>query len=210
MSLIEKNTIHCIDCMDGLREMPDNYIDLAIVDPPYGIGEDGGKFRDRTGGGYRVHPKKSWDNYRPEAVYFSELLRVSRNSIVWGAIYFTDVLPVSRGWVYWDKKMGGDFGDGDMAWTSFNCVVRSFSFCNKYHGQIHPTQKPADLYKWLLQNYAKEGDLILDTHMGSGSSYIACLDMGFDYIGYEIDADYFTAIEKRVYDFTRQTNFFEV
>jgi site-specific DNA-methyltransferase (adenine-specific) len=195
--------------MDGLREMPDNYIDLAIVDPPYGIGapsmnmgaeRNTTTFYDRT---------KKWDTTPPDADYFDEMLRVSSRSIVWGGNYFA--LPASRGFVVWDKKIGdNDFAMCEYAWLSWPTSPKIFAMCGTHLTQgkrIHPTQKPVELYKYLLSKYAKEGDLILDTHMGSGSSYIACLDMGFDYIGYEIDQDYFTAIEQRVYDFTRQTTF---
>lgn len=192
------------DCMIGMARYPDKYFDLAIVDPPYGIGEDGGKFRDRKGGGNRVLPKKSWDNERPPIEYFHELQRVSQNQIVWGGNYFADRLPASRCWLYWQKLMGGDFSDGELAWTSFDKVVKEFMYCNKYHGKVHPTQKPVALYKWLLKNYGKQGDKILDTHVGSASSLIACHDMGFDAVGFELDKDYFDKSTQRLQDFMRQ------
>ncbi len=196
------------DCMDYMKDMPDNAFDLAIVDPPYGIGEDGGRFRDRKGGGHRVLPKKNWDNERPGKSYFSELIRVSRNQIVWGGNYFADLLPASRGWIYWDKLMGGDFSDGELAWTSFDMVLRKFTFCNKYHGKIHPTEKPIALYKWLLKNYAKPGDKILDTHVGSASSLIACHQMGFEYLGFEIDEEYYNKAKKRLDEVKAQQTIF--
>lgn len=187
-----------IDCMEALREAPDNHWDLAICDPPYGIGEDGGRFRDRKGGGHRVLQKKSWDNQPPSEVYFKELFRVSANQIIFGANHFISKFALdSSGWIYWDKMMGGDFSDGELAWSSFDRPLRSFSYCNKYHGKTHPTQKPVALYKWLLTNYAKPGDRILDTHLGSGSSRIAAYDLGFDFTGYELDADYYNAQEER-------------
>ena len=208
-NLTERNTIHCIDCMEGMAQMPDNYIDLAIVDPPYGIGMpviEAGKWKRE------IHNKeKRWDDMPPSKEYFIELRRISTNRIIWGANYFIEYLESTPCVVWWDKNNGNNFmADGELAWLSFNSGARRFvySHIQEYNAgkhRIHPTQKPVDLYKWLLTNYAKEGDLILDTHMGSGSSYIACLDMGFDYIGYEIDADYFAAIEDRVYHFTRQT-----
>jgi site-specific DNA-methyltransferase (adenine-specific) len=188
------------DCMDYMATLPDNAFELAIVDPPYGIGEDGGKFRGRKGQGHRVLPKKNWDSAVPSDDYFKELWRVSRNQIIWGGNYFS--LPPSRCWLFWDKLMGGDFADGELAWTSFDAVVRKFTKCNKDHGHIHPTQKPVALYRWLLHNYAKQGDRILDTHLGSGSSAIACHGMGFDMVGIELDADYYTASVKR---FKQQT-----
>lgn len=197
------------DCMDMMPQYPDKYFDLAICDPPYGIREDGGKFRDRKGGGNRVLPKKQWDKKTPDFEYFRELQRVSKNQIIWGGNYFTDKLPVSRGWIYWDKLMGGDFSDGELAWTSFDVVVKKFTKCNKYHGKTHPTEKPSDLYRWLLKKYAKEGDKILDTHLGSGSIAIACYDMGFDLIGSELDKDYFDAMVQRFEKHKLQQNIFE-
>jgi site-specific DNA-methyltransferase (adenine-specific) len=208
--------------MDGLREMPDNYVDLAIIDPPYGIGcvnqKRSRKFYDG---------RMKWNDAAPTKEYFNEILRVSKNRIIWGINYYASMIPDMGRIVHVKDPHGYQFKElstCDIASHSFgvNCKTFIYEWRGNVQGgkmnvknigtdaRIHPTQKPVALYKWLLQNYAKEGDLILDTHMGSGSSYIACLDMGFDYIGYEIDQDYFTAIEKRVYDFTRQTNLFEV
>jgi len=184
--------------MDIMKDIPDKYFELAIVDPPYGIGEDGGKFRDRKGGGHRVLTAKNWDTEKPTKEYWQELKRVSINQIVWGGNYFTDCLNVSRGWIYWEKLMGGDFSDGELAWTSFDRVLKQFTHCNKMSGKFHPTQKPVALYKWLLKNYAKQGDKILDTHSGSGTLAIACIDMGFDYLCIEKDKDYYTASVKRI------------
>jgi len=201
-----ENGIHLGDCMDGMAAMPDNYIDLAIVDPPYGIGRDGKPTSTSSHGGHKGYEFKGWD-IAPPPKYFAELFRVSMNQVIWGANYFCASLPVSTGWVLWDKGQRIDQADGELAFTSLSKPLRVFTLNRcaiRNDGAIHPTQKPVDLYKWLLTNYAKEGDLILDTHMGSGSSYIACLDMGFDYIGYEIDEDYFKAINNRVYHFTRQ------
>ena len=211
--------IYRCDCMEGMKEMPDNYVDLAIVDPPYGIGEDAS--HNATGD----RPTRKWKNpnsqkYKvfndstiPDKSYFDELARVSQHRIIWGGNLFTDYLPPSRGWIVWNKlaDIKESLSMCELAWSNFDIKCNRFDFLwagfkkAKQEKRIHPTQKPVALYKWLLHNYAKEGDLILDTHMGSGSSYIACLDMGFDYIGYEIDADYFKAIEERVYYFTRQT-----
>ena len=189
---------HNMDCMVGMAEFPDKFFDLAIVDPPYGIGESRGKFRGRKGQGHRVLPRKEWDNKTPEKEYFDELLRISKNQIIWGGDYFTDKLPVSRCWIYWDKLMGGDFSDGELAWTSFDAVLRKFTKCNKYHGKIHPTQKPVALYKWILKRYAKPTDKIIDTHVGSASSIIAFEDFGCDYVGYEMDPEYYKDALKRL------------
>lgn len=192
------------DCMDLMKDYSDKFFDLAIVDPPYGIGEDGGSFRDRKGGGHRVLPKKQWDSTKPTKEYWSELFRVSKNQIVWGGNYFTDYLKESRGWIYWDKLMGGDFSDGELAWTSFDRALKKFTKCNKYHGKIHPTEKPVQLYEWLLKNYAKEGDKILDTHLGSGSSAIACYYAGYDLTACELDKEYCDAAIKRIKNQTQQ------
>ena len=208
--MLQLNKIYNMDCMEGMAQFPDKYFELAIVDPPYGIGEDGGRFRDRKGGGHRVLPKKSWDNERPSTKYFEELQRVSQDQIIWGGNYFTDLLPVSRCWLYWDKLMGGDFSDGELAWTSFDKVLKKFTFCNKYHGKIHPTEKPIPLYKWLLVNYAKPNDKILDTHVGSASSLIACHQMGFEYIGFEIDEVYYKAACERLEGYKNQQSLFEL
>ena len=214
--MIERNHIYNCDCMEGMREMPDNYVDVAIVDPPFGVGKDGNNqivIKNDTWKHARQTAnlsKKTWD-IKADNKFFEELFRISKNQLVFGGNLFS--LPISKGWGIWDKEISNKmFSPFEMVWTSFN---KSSLLRYMYEGykrpkgkereeRIHPIQKPVDIYKWLLTNYAKDGDLILDTHMGSGSSYIACLDMGFDYIGYEIDADYFKAIEDRVYHFTRQ------
>jgi site-specific DNA-methyltransferase (adenine-specific) len=185
--------------MEYMKSLPDNAFDLAIVDPPYGIGEDGGSFRDRKGGGHRILEKKNWDSEPPNENYFIELKRISKNQIIWGANHFSSKFDSSSsGWIYWNKMMGGDFSDGELAYSSFKRALKSFSFCNKYHGKIHPTEKPVKLYEWLLTNYAKQGDKILDTHLGSGSHAIACNNLGFELVGCELDADYFQAACKRI------------
>ena len=194
--------------MEYMKTIPDNYFELSIVDPEYGIGEDGGKFRDRKGGGHRVLKKKNWDKKPPELSYFNEIRRISRNQIIWGGNYFTDKLPVSRCWLYWDKLMGGDFSDGELAWTSFDKVLKKFTKCNKNGGKFHPTQKPVALYKWLLKNYANPDDKIFDSHVGSGSIRIACHDMGFDFTGCEIDKDYYNDQETRFKNHCQQGDLF--
>jgi len=184
------------DCLEAMKAMPDNAYDLAIVDPPYGIGMDG---KNNWSGS--KHKIKDWDSAAPSVEYFDELIRISKNQIVWGANHFISRIPFdSKCWLVWDKKNDGfSFADGEMAWTSFDTAVRFF----RYHrGQqtdkrIHPTQKPVKLYEWLLDNYAKEGDRILDTHLGSGSIAIACHNRGFSLDAWEIDAEYHTAAVKR-------------
>jgi site-specific DNA-methyltransferase (adenine-specific) len=192
------------DCLPYMKQCSDKQFDLAICDPPYGIGEDGGKFRDRKGGGHRVLPKKNWDSKIPSKEYFKELKRISRNQIIWGGNYFVENLKNSRGWIYWRKLMGGDFADGELAWTSFDRVIREFTFCNKLKGHIHPTEKPVELYKWLLHNYAKAGDKIIDTHGGSMSIAIACHDYKFDLVVCEIDKEYYEVGKKRLEDHQKQ------
>ena len=200
------NIAENIDCMEAIKRYPDKWFELSIVDPPYGIGESGGdKKRTRKGKNHKkvvIHKKKDWDNHPPSKEFFIELIRVSKNQIIWGGNYFANMLDAKMGWIFWDKMIGGDFSDGELAWTSFDRALRQFTY--SYHGdtkgghtRIHPTQKPVALYKWLLTNYAKQGDKILDTHLGSGSSRIAAYDLGFDFTGFELDADYYLAQEKR-------------
>jgi site-specific DNA-methyltransferase (adenine-specific) len=198
------------DCMEYMKGLEDNAFELAIVDPPYGLGQDGGQFRDRKGGGHRVLAKKNWDSCTPKPEYFLELKRVSFNQIIWGANHFSSFFDSSSsGWIYWNKLMGGDFSDGELAYTSFSKALKSFTYCNKRGGAIHPTQKPVKLYEWLLSNYAKEGDRILDTHLGSGSSAIAAHYSGFDFVGCELDEDYFKAAEARFDKETAQLDIFQ-
>ena len=190
------------DCMEAMAEFPDKFFELAIVDPPYGIGYDGANQTSGSHGGRKGHVFKGWDQFIPCENYFNELFRVSKNQIIWGANYFTSFLPGSMGWIIW-RKDRGDFSssDAELAFSSFDRALREYTknplVLVREGGTIHPTQKPIALYKWLLQNYAKPGDKILDTHLGSGSSRIAAYDMGFDFWGYELDSDYFEAMEKR-------------
>ena len=197
-----------VDCMEYMRTLPDKAFDLAIVDPPYGIGEDGGKCRTR--GSKRTNGEaKGWDAERPTSDYFAEVRRVSVDQIIWGGNYFADLLPASRCWLYWRKCMGGDFADGELAWTSFDKVAKEFTLRSETFGRIHPTQKPVALYRWLLQNYAKPGQRILDTHGGSMSIAIACDIEGLDLTLCEIDKDYFEAGKKRLEQHQAQPRLFE-
>lgn len=207
------------DNMELMARYPDNYFDLAIVDPPYGIGEDGLKNHSR---GKLTKPTKytpkSWDSSAPNKQYFDELLRVSKNQIVFGANHFISKIPFdSSCWIVWDKKNTGNFADSELAWTSFKTAVRNFRF--RWNGmlqeemhnkevRIHPTQKPRQLYNWLLDNYAKEGDKILDTHLGSGSIAIACFERGFELTACELDEEYFNASIKRIKENTIQKSLF--
>ena len=203
-------TLILADCMDIMRDMPDKAFDLAIVDPPYGIGGSratGTYAREATG--YTAKTDKKWDGSIPENGYFIELRRVSKNQIIWGGNYMARLLPVSRGWVCWyktDEVKDRDFSEIELAWTSFDCAARHFEEKPFIRNgtRIHPTQKPVALYKWLLSRYAKPGDTILDTHGGSGSSVIACLDMGYSITWIEKDEDYYNAALKRIKDFAAQ------
>jgi site-specific DNA-methyltransferase (adenine-specific) len=193
--------------MEYMATLPDKAFDLAIVDPPYGIGAGGKSFINRSSANKRAesfYKDNDWDKIRPSKEYFIELDRVSKNQIIWGANYFTDLLKPSRCFIVWDKKTGDNsYADCELALTSFDANAKIFvklwlgAHAQDTDGRIHPTQKPVALYKWLLTNYAKPGDRILDTHLGSGSSRIAAYEMGFDFVGCEIDKDYFEAQEKR-------------
>lgn len=196
------------DCMEAMAEMEDNAFDLAICDPPYGLNI--ARENPRVSGRWNYIPKE-WDNAVPDDEYFSELKWVSVNQIIWGGNYF--VLGVCRGYIIWDKNQPVDnFADSEFAWTSFDCVSKTFRYSvirqNFFDGKIHPTQKPVALYKWLLTNYAKPGQRILDTHLGSGSSRIAAYDLGFDFTGYELDKDYFDAQEARFANHIAQPQLF--
>ena len=183
------------DCMEYMKTMPDKYVDLCICDPPYGIGINSSGRLGRYGG-----KGKTWDNQTPDKIYFDELFRISKNQIIWGGNYFN--LPPTRCFLIWDKKQPENvsFASCELAWTNLDQSAKTFYYSpmQKEDLRIHPTQKPVKLYEWLLRNYAKEGDKILDTHVGSASSLIACHNMGFDYVGFELDADYHKAATERL------------
>ena len=187
------------DCLAAMREMPDKCFELAIVDPPYGLGNrlsDGGGKLKNTPMSVLYRNSSKWDNSTPDEAYFTELFRVSKNQIVWGGNYFN--LPPSRCMICWDKKQDmPTLSAWELGWTSFDKPSKIFQLASTDLNRIHPTQKPIALYKWLLKNYANPGDRILDTHLGSGSSRIAAYDMGFDFVGYELDTEYFEASDRR-------------
>ena len=189
--------------MEFMRTLPDKAFDLAIVDPPYGIGRDGKPRSTSSHGGHKGYAFKGWDSGAPGPEYFSELFRVTRDQIIWGANYYPEHLSGSAGWILWDKGQRIDQADGELAYTSINKPLRVFTLNRvaiMMDGAIHPTQKPVALYRWLLKNYAKPGQRILDTHLGSGSIAIACDLEGFDLVGCEIDADYIAGARKRLAD----------
>jgi site-specific DNA-methyltransferase (adenine-specific) len=192
--------------MEGMAKYPDKYFDLAIVDPPYGLGKKttSGGSKKNSNARFNNH---NWDDAIPSDEYFIELFRVSKNQIIWGGNYFN--LPPNRGFIIWDKMVYiPTMSQIEQAWNSIDCLPQLVKINNNDNNRFHPTQKPIKLYKWLLTNYAKEGDKILDTHLGSGSSRIAAYDMGFDFVGYELDKDYFDAQDKRFNDFKQQLKLF--
>jgi site-specific DNA-methyltransferase (adenine-specific) len=221
MKWSDKITVTKEDNMQLIARYPDKYFDLAIVDPPYGIGMDGGSI----GKGKKL-TKKNWDNETPKKEYFDELFRVSKNQVIWGGNYF--ILPLTKSWIYWDKMQDGyaeTFSSGELAWSSFNLPMKQirYKYQGNYEGyensittksskphllKIHPTQKPVALYKWLLDKYAKPTDKILDTHLGSGSIAIACHDYGFELTACELDMEYYEAAKKRFLNHSAQTKLF--
>jgi site-specific DNA-methyltransferase (adenine-specific) len=197
------------DNMIMMARYPDDYFDLAIVDPPYGIGEGKKKVRTRKKHVNRIiHKDKDWDKKIPDYLYFNELKRVSKNQIIWGGNYMVEHLKPSMGWVFWEKRIGGDFSDGEIAFTSFNRALKMFTYWSGGNNKIHPTQKPVKLYEWLLTNYAKKGDKIIDTHRGSASLDIACHNLGFDLVTCELDTDYFNDGNKRLKQHQNQLKMF--
>lgn len=200
-----------MDCMQGMKEFPDKYFDIAIVDPPYGIGENGDKNHTRG----KLSKAKNYKAFSgndiepPDKEYFDELFRVSKNQIIFGANHFISKIPFdSSCWIVWDKDNGeNDFADCELAWTSFNSAVRRFKYrwqgmlqqnMKNKESRIHPTQKPIALYEWILSRYAKDGDIILDTHVGSASSLIACYNTNHNFVGFELDEYYYKVSKQRL------------
>ena len=203
------NEAYNIDCMEYMKTLPDKHFELAIVDPPYGIGAG----KEKPHNGWKDYGIKHWDNESPDKAYFRELFRVSQNQIIWGANHFISKIPKDFSCFIICDKGQRDFSlaDGEMAWTNFKKAARFFDYSRAkalQEGKIHPTQKPVALYEWLLTNYAKQGDKILDTHLGSGSSRIAAYNLGFDFVGCEIDEDYFRAQEERFMAHAAQQSLF--
>ena len=224
-----------LDCMEGMRQFPDKYFDLAIVDPPYGIGaskmslgagsgvapESGYRYKqNRLKGGEKlkdriIQESTEWDEHPPTREYFDELMRVSKNQIIWGGNYFE--LPPTRGIVCWDKEQPFEnFSGWEMAWTSFDKPAKIFHYSNAgfqrkdKDERIHPTQKPVALYKWLIQQFANEGDTILDTHVGSASSLIACHQTGHKFVWFVIDPGYYEKAKTRLEVAQSQISLFDI
>jgi len=207
--IIGSCTLYNADCMKIMVQYPDKYFSLAIVDPPYGINKGGGKLGgDKLAVCKNYKPYVGADKESPPIMYFEELRRISKNQIIFGANHFISKIPIdSSCWIFWDKDNSGNFADGELAWTSFKTAVRKF--CFRWNGmlqgdmknkeiRIHPNQKPVALYKWILSKYAKQGDKIIDTHLGSGSIGIACIELGFELTACEIDKNYFQLACKRL------------
>jgi len=223
---VPSSEVYLEDCVKALKRFNDKHFDLAIVDPPYGIGADSQKesYSQGKNGEGRRHRKnwerKGWDDAIPTAEYWEQLFRVSKNQIVWGGNYMTEHLKPSKCWLIWDKMQEFSGSDFEMAWTSFDKASKAFrmtrieAYSNNNKNEkdtgikIHPTQKPIKLYEWILKNYASEGDLILDTHLGSGSSRIAAYKGWFNFVGFEIDAEYYDKQNKRFNDFISQLRMF--
>ena len=221
--MLELNRLYNMDCMNGMQEFPDKFFNLAVVDVPYGLGasnitKNKGRGKFASSRDYKAFHGN--DTRPPELEYFSELMRVSKHQIIWGANHFISRIPFDTPcWIVWDKDNGNnDFADCELAWTSFNTPVRRFKF--KWQGmlqgnmkdketRIHPTQKPVALYSWILSRYAKPGDKIIDTHAGSASSLIACHKAGLDFIGFEIDPEYYAAANERLVAEMAQMSIFD-
>jgi site-specific DNA-methyltransferase (adenine-specific) len=212
MKLTDKLTLTNEDCMELMARYPDKYFDLAIVDPPYGIG------MHKAQGTTKAKPKKwigkEWDNETPKKEYWNELFRVSKNQIVWGSNYFMEYLSSGKKWIVWDKMLDQDQSHFELAWTSFVGAERIYRYSrSKLQGfqnpnRFHPTEKPIQLYKFLLEEFSKPNDKILDTHLGSGSIAIACHDYGFELDGCELDPEYFAKGIERVKNHVSQLQLF--
>ena len=221
---MELNKYYNMDCIEGMKQYPDKFFDLAIVDPIYGDVTQGGWYKNPScadklakAGNYSV---SIWSQEKTPKAYFDELMRVSKNQIIWGGNYFQEEINKnSQGWIVWDKQNGdNNFADCELAWTSFNRATRMFTFrwAGMLQGnmkdkefRIHPTQKPVALYTWILNNFAKKGNKILDTHVGSASSLIACHKLGFDYVGFELDTEYYKYSSQRLENTKNQISMFD-
>lgn len=194
--------VNC-DCMEGMKQFPDKYFDLAVVDPPYGIGISKNPVR-------QMHDKKEWDSKTPDAEYFRELYRVSKNQIIWGGNYYS--LPPTQNYIIWDKVQPEDFTLAmcEFAWCSIQRPAKIFRYSVlKEKNKIHPTQKPVALYEWILTKYAGGGDIILDTHVGSASSLIACRNTNHKFVGFELDEHYYRLSRERLEREMAQMNLYD-
>lgn len=208
--------LHLGDCLEVMKTMPDKSVDVVITDPPYGIGADkkqnksAGIKGGTKGGHYKKYHETDWDYSIPDKSYFDSVFTVSKNQIIFGGNYFTEFLPPSRCWIVWDKVARVNWPDGEMAWGSYDKGLKIFSYSradayiNDIVEKVHPTQKPVALMKWVLENYTSESDTILDPFMGSGTTGVACVQTGRNFIGIEIDPTYFAIAEKRIKEAQQQ------
>jgi len=219
MNVTDKITITNEDNMLLMARYPDNYFDLAIVDPPYGIKQDGKSNHSRKGKAKpRLYEDKNWDREIPSERYFEELIRVSKNQIIFGGNYFVEFLKPSMCWIFWKKNISASFSEGEFCYTSFKTRARCFEYTwngfrqgptnQSIQKRIHPTEKPFEIYKFLLNDYAKPNHKILDTHLGSGSIAIACHDYGFELTACELDKDYFDKAIQRIQNHVAQQKLF--
>ena len=208
--MLELNKLYNIDNMEGMKQFPDKYFELSIVDPPYGIRAS----RGGNGSRKRMYDRSNdnaWDDDPPKPEYWEELFRISQNQIIFGMNYFS--LPPCKHFIVWDKKQpdGVSFAQAELLWSSFPGTAKIIQISPiGQSDRFHPTQKPTEIYKTLLHRYAKQGDKILDTHVGSASSLIACHELGFDYIGFEINKNYYNMAQERLETFKAQVNMFDI
>jgi len=202
--MLERNKIYCMDCLEGMRQLEDKSIDLVLTDPPYGIGADSNAYDKGGNTGWREYKVRTdWDSSIPSKEVFDEMFRVSKNQIIWGGNYFTDYLKPSMGWLVWDKgQREFSLADGEMAWTSYNKAMRIFTYGRgAYHHdeeRTHPTQKPIKLIRWCIERFGDGAELVLDPFLGSGTTAVACKQLGRDFIGFEINQEYVDIANKRL------------
>jgi len=189
--------LYCGDCLDILPTLEPGSVDAVVTDPPYGIGEHGGACRNRNRPGYAKHENRGWDNTRPSRATFDMILGFGKQQVIWGGNYFADLLPPTMGWLYWRKLMGGDFSDGELAWTSRQAALREKTICPKGVNKTHPCEKPVVLMEWCLA-FLPDATTILDPFMGSGTTGVACVRTGRKFIGIELDPGYFAIAVKRI------------
>ena len=193
--IIGDAVLYNADCLTVLPTL--GKVDAVVTDPPYGIGEHGGACRTRGKPGYAKHENRGWDTKRPSGAVFTTMRLMSGNQVFWGGNYFADMLPPKMGWFYWRKSMGGDFSDGELAWTSRDGALREFVKCPKGMDKAHPTEKPVALMRWCLE-FFPDARTILDPFMGSGTTGVACAKLGRKFIGIEIDKGYFEIACERI------------
>ena len=214
LQAVPSSEVYLMDCIQGMKHYPDKWFDLAVVDPPYGIGAE--NHAGKKENGWKQWTKKDWDNEIPQMIFFTELFRVSKEQIIWGGNYFASLLPNSQGWIFWDKgQRDFSLADGELCWTSFKKSLRVFDMARAKakasigYEKIHPTQKPIELYDFCF-DFAKveAGMKVLDTHLGSQSSRISANKYQLNFVGFETDEEYFNKVNKRYDNFVSQTRLF--